>query len=285
MLGSGVAAALTSDATTGPTAALTKSGKLTITSGVSASARVGVSNSGYFGVAVAPSTSYDVEFYAKATAGFTGPLTIDLESNSGTIFASATVPSITSSWAKYTVTLTTGASAPTSSTNRFVISTNNPTANGATIWIGAAYLYPPSYLGAPNHLRVDLMQKLAALSPAIFRVPGGNYLEGNTYADRFEWSNTIGPVENRPGHYNSAWGYWSTDGMGLDEYLQMAEEVGAQPILAVYAGYTLNGTSDTGSTLTADVTDAVNELHYVLDPVSTSWGAFARRMAIPHRTT
>ncbi len=117
------------------------------------------------------------------------------------------------------------------------------------------------------------MQKLADLAPAIFRVPGGNYLEGNVYADRFQWSQTIGPVENRPGHYNSAWGYWSTDGMGLDEYLQMAEEVGAEPILAVYAGYTLNGSSDTGSTLTADVTDAINELHYVLDPVSTSWGA------------
>jgi alpha-L-arabinofuranosidase len=122
-------------------------------------------------------------------------------------------------------------------------------------------------------LRIDLMQKLADLHPPIFRVPGGNYLEGNTFADRFNWSATIGPVENRPGHYNSAWGYWSTDGMGLDEYLQMAEEVGAQPILAVYAGYTLNGTSDTGATLTNDVNDAVNELHYVLDPTSTSWGA------------
>jgi len=97
-------------------------------------------------------------------------------------------------------------------------------------------------------------------------VPGGNYLEGNTYATRFEWSNTVGPVEDRPGHYNSAWGYWSTDGMGLDEYLQMAEEVGAAPILAVYAGYTLNGTSDTGATLARDMADAVNELHYVLGP-------------------
>src|SRR6266700_7848455 len=53
----------------------------------------------------------------------------------------------------------------------------------------------------------------------------------------------------------------------------MAEEVGASPILAVYAGYTLNGTSDTGTTLSNDVTDAVNELHYVLDPTTTIWGA------------
>ncbi len=271
--GTGVTATLASDTTTGPTSALTQSGMLTVTSGVSASARVGISNSGYFGVAVAPSISYSVQFYAKASSGFTGPLTVDLESTTGTIYASATVSSITSSWAQYTVTLNTGVSAPTSTTNRFVISTNSTSANGKTIWFGATYLYPPSYQGAANHLRIDLMQKLAALQPAIFRVPGGNYLEGNTFATRFEWSDTIGPVQNRPGHYNSAWGYWSTDGMGLDEYLQMAEEVGAAPILAVYAGYTLNGTSDTGTTLANDVTDAVNELHYVLDPVTTEWGA------------
>ncbi len=110
------------------------------------------------------------------------------------------------------------------------------------------------------------------LHPAIFRVPGGNYLEGNDYADRFNWQATIGPVENRPGHMDP-WGYWSTDGFGLDEYLQMAELAGAQPLLAVYAGYTLNGSSDTGQTLTDDVTSAVNELHYVLDPVTTTWGA------------
>src|SRR6476620_29259 len=113
------------------------------------------------------------------------------------------------------------------------------------------------------------MQKLADLHPAIFRVPGGNYLEGNDYANRFNWSATIGRLEDRPGHKNP-WGYWSTDGMGLDEYLEMAEEVGAQPILAVYAGYTLNGTSDTGAVLTADVQDALNEIHYAIVPVGTT---------------
>lgn len=271
--GSGVTANLTSDATTGPTTALSKSGKLTITSGVSSTARAGIANSGYFGVAVVHSMQYDVEFYAKAT-GYTGPLTVALESNTGTVYAKATVSSISSSWTKYTVTLQTGAEVPSSSTNRFVIYTTSAAANGATIWFGSAHCFPPSYKGVTtNHLRPDLMEKLADLKPAVFRVPGGNYLEGNVYADRFNWSQTIGRLEDRPGHLNSAWGYWSTDGMGLDEYLQMAEEVGARPLLAVYAGYTLLGASDTGATLAADVTDAINELHYVLDPVTTSWGA------------
>ena len=154
-----------------------------------------------------------------------------------------------------------------------MISTNSPSANGDTIWFGAVYMYPPGYGGGDNRFRDDLMQWLVDLQPSIFRVPGGNYLEGNTFADRFNWSETIGPVENRPGHMNSAWGYWSTDGLGLDEYLQMAETMGAEPILGVYAGYTLNGSSDTGEVLANDVIDAINELHYVLDPVTTTWGA------------
>jgi len=292
--GPGVTASLTSDTGTGPTSALTQSGKLTVGTGVSAKhstvaktagttanastlARAGIANSGYFGVGIAPSTTYTAEFYAKSSGSFAGPLDVDLESTSGTVYASASVKGVGTSWHKFTVKLKTPASAPTTSTNKLVISTTDSSVNGATVWFGATYLYPPSYQNASNHLRIDLMQKLAQLKPAVFRVPGGNYLEGNTYATRFEWSNTVGPVDERAGHMNSAWGYWSTDGMGIDEYMQMAEEVGSSPILAVYAGYTLNGQSDTGSTLVNDVMDAVNEIHYLTDPASTNWGALRAR--------
>ena len=228
MTGSGVTAALTSDATTGPTSALTMSGNLTVTSGVGSGARVGIANSGYFGVAVVPSTTYTGYFYAKATAGFTGPLTVSLESTSGAVYATATIGAISTSWAKYSFTLTTRASTPSSTSNVFVISTTSASANGQTIWFGATYLFPPGYAGynnGNNHLRTDLTEKLIAMKPAIFRVPGGNYLEGGDYANRFNWEATIGPLEDRPGHWDP-WGYWSDDGFGLDEYLQMAEAVG-----------------------------------------------------------
>ncbi len=189
---------------------------------------------------------------------------MDLESTSGTVYASASVKGVGTSWHKFTVKLTTPSTAPTTATNKLVISTTANSANGAAIWFGATYLYPPSYQNSSNHLRIDLMQKLAQLKPSVFRVPGGNYLEGNTYATRFEWSNTVGPVDERAGHMNSAWGYWSTDGMGIDEYLQMAEEVGSQPDPRGLRGLHPQRPSDTGSTLTNDVTDAVNEIHYAL---------------------
>src|ERR1035438_9247622 len=52
---------------------------------------------------------------------------------------------------------------------------------------------------------------LAAIKPQFLRFPGGNYLEGNTFDTRFNWKNTIGPIEERPGHMDDAWGYWSSD--------------------------------------------------------------------------
>lgn len=123
-----------------------------------------------------------------------------------------------------------------------MISSSDPAAAGSTLWFSIVSLFGPTYDNLANGFRVDLMQKIAALRPGYFRVPGGNYLEGLTIPTRFEWSDTIGAIEDRPGHDNSAWGYSSQDGMGLLEYLEMAEEVGATPLLAVWAGYTLDGT-------------------------------------------
>ena len=113
-----------------------------------------------------------VTFYAKATLGFTGPLTIDLESTTGTVWATATVSSVKTTWAQYTVTLTTNANTPTTSTNVLVISTKSPSINGNTIWFGATYLYPPSYENQDNHLRIDLMQMLAQLKSQRWEIEG-----------------------------------------------------------------------------------------------------------------
>ena len=30
--------------------------------------------------------------------------------------------------------------------------------------------------------------------------------------DAFLWKPSVGPVEERPGHWNGPWEYWSTDG-------------------------------------------------------------------------
>ena len=246
--------------------------KLTATS-LPSGGQAGIANDGYFGVPVTPDTTYHLSFFAKAGAGFAGPLTASLESSSGRVWASTTIPSITSDWAQYKGTITTPRGMTPSLDNRLVITTSNTAAAGSTAWFSFVSLFPPTYDNTPNGLRIDLMQKLAALHPGYLRVPGGNYLEGVTLSTYFNWKNAIGPVQDRPGHFNSAWGYWSQDGMGLLEYLQMAEELGAQPILAVFAGYTLNGTVVPQSQLQPYVQDALDEIQYAIGPTTSKYGA------------
>ena len=81
-------------------------------------------------------------------------------------------------------------------TNRFVISTEHP----GTLWLSLVSLFPPTYKNRPNGNRVDLMELFAAMKPAFLRFPGGNYLEGPNYENRFNWKETIGPIEQRPTH-------------------------------------------------------------------------------------
>jgi alpha-N-arabinofuranosidase len=134
-------------------------------------------------------------------------------------------------------------------------------------------LFPPTYNNRPNGSRVDLMQMLVDMKPKFLRFPGGNFLEGPLITDAFPWKQTLGPLENRPGHRGS-WGYRPTDGMGLLEFLEWCEDMNAEPLLAVYAGYSLSGDHvDAGPLLKPYVDDALEEIEYVIGDVNTYWGA------------
>lgn len=238
--------------------------------------RVGIANDGYWGIPVRPNTTYRASFYARAGQGFTGPLTVAIESSDGaTVFAQADVPEISADWKQYTVSLKT-AEAPESANNRFVISTGKP----GIIWFNLVSLFPPTFNDRPNGNRIDLMQMLVDMKPAFLRFPGGNYLEGDDLANFFDWKKTIGPLSERPTHL-SPWGYRSSDGMGLLEFLEWTEDMHAQPVLAVFAGFTLRGSFvATGEKLKPFVQDALDEIEYVTGDKSTKWGA--QRIADGH---
>ena len=231
--------------------------------------RVGVADEGYWGIPVLPHTQYRASFYARAGGGFGGPLTVAIESNDGTsTAASATIPAIGASWQKYTATLTTGQVAA-SKTNRLVISATGTT---GTVWLNLVSLFPPTYHDRPNGNRIDLMQKLADLRPAFLRFPGGNYLEGNTIQERFAWKETIGGLEQRPGH-RCPWGYRSSDGLGLLEFLEWCEDLKMEPVLAVFAGYALRGERvEPGPKLEPFVQEALDEIEYATGDGATAWG-------------
>jgi alpha-N-arabinofuranosidase len=78
------------------------------------------------------------------------------------------------------------ANVPVTSNNHLVLTIAKP----ATIWLDMVSLFPPTYKGRSEGNRIDLMEKLAAMHPTFLRLPGGNYLEGDHIADRFDWKKT-----------------------------------------------------------------------------------------------
>ncbi|HEV2479527.1 MAG TPA: alpha-L-arabinofuranosidase C-terminal domain-containing protein [Puia sp.] len=259
--------------------------------------RSGIANEGFWGIATRPATTYQGSFYAKYAAPTSaapatnaapgakaspganaapgtdaaGPsVTVSLESTDGkTSYATATVSQITGEWHHYAFTLTTTAGITPTKDVRFVIAAPQP----GSYWFSLVSLFPPTYKNRTNGNRADIMQLLADMKPAFLRLPGGNYLEGNTFSNRFDWKKTIGPLENRPGHL-SPWHYRSTDGLGLLEYLEWCEDLDMEPLLAVFAGYVLDRDYlDAGPFLQPFVDDALDEIEYVMGDASTRWGA------------
>jgi alpha-N-arabinofuranosidase len=240
-------------------------------SSASAASPAGVANGGYWGIPVKPETTYRLSFFAKAAAGFTGPVTVSIESADGkTSFASAEISGLTTEWKKFETKLTTK-NVPASKENVFKLTTKTP----GTLWLQNVSLVPPTYRNRENGNRVDLMELLAAMKPKFLRFPGGNYLEGNAFNQRFNWKETIGPVEQRPGH-PSPWGYWSTDGLGLLEFAEWCEDLDMEPLLGVFAGYCLGqgGVIPAGPKLEPYVQEALEEIEYLIgDSIATKWGA------------
>jgi alpha-N-arabinofuranosidase len=230
----------------------------------------GVANDGYWGVPVRPDTTYTASFYAKAGGGFAGPVRASIRTDDGDVsVARGETQPVTDAWNKYTVTLRTGHDAPPTSKARFVLSAGGR----GSVSFSLVSLFPPTYQETPNGLRPDLMKLMAELRPKFIRLPGGNYLEGGRFSDRFNWKQMIGQADQRPGHMG-CWGYRSSDGFGLPEYLLWCKQLGAEPVLGVFAGYVLNGDHfKAGSPEMGLYTrEALEEIEYVSGPADSEWG-------------
>ena len=259
------------DRTTGPSTALPMSLKIAVAQADAANA-FALRNGGWWGVPVRANTTYSGSVWAKGDAAETSGAAVRVSliaNDSGKVLASAALPALTGEWKQYKFTMKTGAIAKATAANQILLSVDRP----GTVWVQELSVFPPTYHNRANGNRVDLMELLAGMHPAFLRFPGGNYLEGQTIAERFDWKKTIGPLVDRPGH-QSPWRYHSTDGMGLLEFLEWCEDLKMQPVLAVYAGYSLGGEHVApGPDLEPYVQDALDEIEYVTGDVTTKWGA------------
>ena len=223
-------------------------------------------NNGFWGIAVRPSTEYRGKMKTDGKA----VMSVGLRSTvDGTVYAQTIVSSTEAGWLDFT--LSTAANIKETKDAEFFVQFTNDSRCGLN-YVSLTPVSKKQVTVKSDLYRTDLMDMLREMHPKFLRFPGGNYLEGNRFSERFWWQRTLGPVELRPGHH-CPWGYWSTDGMGLLEFLCWCEEMGAEPILGVFAGYTLQGDYVTGKALNGFIEEALDEIEYVIGDVSTEWGA------------
>ncbi len=260
----------------GPSTDLPRSIQLDV-SAADAQNPAGLRNGGYWGIPVRPDTTYTASFFAKSPGENAGPVTAALVSDvSGKVLALASSAPLTKDWKRYELTLHTGKLTP-SALNHFQLTFQQP----GSARLQLISLFPPTYKNRANGNRPDLMELLAGMHPKFVRLPGGNYLEGDTLEERFDWKATLGPLENRPTH-RSPWNYTSTDGLGLLEFLEWTEDLNVEPVLAVYAGYSLKGAHvPPGASLKPYVDDALDEIEFVTGDIHTKWGAVRAQLGHP----
>ena len=215
------------------------------------------------------------------TGDFDGKITVCLKSNTTSkTYAEASVDASSSSgaWKQYSYTFQPSADAPDSNnTLEFTMSASDVK---GPLDFNLLSLFPPTYNNRPNGLRVDLMEAMDGLKPSFFRAPGGNNVEGNAPPYWWNWTQTLGPLTDRPG-FPGTWTYENTDGLGLVEYMLWAQDLNMEPVLAVWSGHYLNGYSVPKDELQPYVQSALDELEFLMGDTSTTWGAYRVQLGYP----
>ncbi|KAJ7972047.1 alpha-L-arabinofuranosidase 1 [Quillaja saponaria] len=234
---------------------------------------VGIYNPGFWGMNIEQGKTYKVVLYVRSSGSIN--ITVSLVSSNGgqmlatnNIIASA---SDISNWKKVEILLEAKA---TNRNSRLQLTTSRK----GVIWLDQVSTMPlDTYKG--HGFRTDLVEMLAHLKPRFFRFPGGCFVEGDWLRNAFRWKETIGPWEERPGHFGDVWNYWTDDGLGYFEFLQLSEDLGALPIWVFNNGISHNDQVDTSSVLPF-VQEALDSIEFARGSPNSTWGSI--RAAVGH---
>ena len=235
-------------------------------------------NEGYWGINAVQGPSYRLSFWAK-TLKYQGTVKATLCSKDGSLLYAETAVSQFSAvkakgWTKYEATLTANGN---DSQAQFALVFDGV----GQVQIDMVSLFPPTFKNRENGMRPDLANMLWQLHPKFMRFPGGCFVEGQESPDNaFRWERTIGPIEEREGHWNVNWGYRTSDGLGYHEYLQLAEDLGAKPLYVVNVGIWHGGMTPYDS-IQPWIDECMNALEYANGPVTSKYGAMRARNGHP----
>ena len=158
-------------------------------------------------------------------------------------------------------------------------------------------LFPvDTWKGRENGLRKDLAQALYDLHPGVFRFPGGCIVEGTDLNTRYQWKNSVGPVENRKLNENR-WeytfpqrffpDYFQSYGMGFYELFQLSEDIGAEPLPVVSCGLACQFQNHDDkenvavNNLDTYIQDALDLIEFANGDPATKWGKVRADMGHP----
>jgi alpha-L-arabinofuranosidase len=229
-------------------------------------------NEGYWGMNIVRGEHYTFMLAARAADGFNAPLIAKLVSANGDkVLASGELKDISNEWAYYAVELT---GADTDPKAKLILSAEGK----GTLFLDMVSLMPKK-TWKDHGLRVDLAESVHDLKPAFLRFPGGCWVEGETIDKMYNWKKTIGDVDARTPLWN-IWRYYATHGLGYHEYLQFAEDLGAEPLFDVNCGMSHKEVVPM-SQMKQWVQDALDAIEYANGPTNSYWGGLRAKAGHP----
>jgi len=227
-------------------------------------------NDGYWGMNIVAGETYRLKLAARVAGGFQGPITAQLLSGDGRELARGEISDFTKNWKYHVLELHAAVTDPKA---RLVLSGNSQ----GEIFFDMVSLLPEK-TWKDHGLRVDLSESLDALHPSFLRFPGGCWVEGDDFAHMNHWKNSIGNLDTRTPLWN-IWGYNATQSLGFYEYLQLAEDLGAEPLFCLNVGMSHHETVPLDR-MDQWVQDALDAVEFANGPTNSVWGA--RRAACGH---
>ena len=258
----------------------------------------GLENEGFFGIAVKAGATYRFSVWARCPEGGKSTLEVSLVDNStmgeDQRFATVNVEISGKDWKKYTATLTSPRTEPKGALRIFLAG------DKATTDLEHISLFPTdTWKGRENGMRKDLAQALFDMHPGVFRFPGGCIVEGTDLSTRYQWKNSVGPVENRPlneNRWHYTFGhrfypdYFQSYGLGFFEFFQLCEDFGCEPLPVISCGLacqfqnpdpTIPGVHVALDDLDSYIQDALDLVEFANGPVDSKWGKVRAEMGHP----
>lgn len=256
--------------------------------------RTGIQNEGYFGIGVVKGEEYRFSVWAKAPKGNTSirvQLIDQYSMGEHQEFVEQTLDVTSADWKKYEIVLK--ASETQKKANlRIFLKGENP------VCLEHVSLFPVNtFKNRQNGLRRDVAQALADVHPGLLRFPGGCIVEGTDLESRYQWKNTIGPVENRPLNQNR-WehtfdyryypDYYQSYGLGFFEFFQFSEDIGAEPLPVLNVGMAcqFQNWDDESAHVAMDqldpyIQDCLDLIEFANGDINTTWGKKRAEMGHP----